>query len=331
MTTRKQIRFGVPFTISVNNYREQEFEVLNFHDQEFDQIVCAIKNTTSYPPPAAYVTDASQGIIKLVFHEKTPYNASLELLVQGGVAQKVEVTEQKIMFEEGAIRDKAKAAVSGTWTTAKKMFWGFMAASVIFWFVKGTTFGDWIIGVWSKINAAQVIQMADELDPRILTNRHEIYESSAFTEMNAAYKREFGAKRDLRDLYRFVGQDFFVMADLARNHDGSCMRTDREDAEAFCERIAGRLLSTEELLAYLAGQYLTIENFTWPVSLRADEPEWTDTKVTAYDNYFIYLKDAPNPVEDKKPTPNKFVEADEDDYKIAFRCGFSGNIFRPAQ
>lgn len=330
MTIRKQIRFGVPFTISVNNYREQEFEVLNFHDQKFDQPVCTIKNTTSYPPPTAYVTDAANGVIKLVFHEKTPYSASLELLVQAGVAQKVEVTETKVLLDGEAAKEKAKQVAAGTWTTLKKAFWGFVIVSLIFWFVKGSTFGDWIISVWSKINAAQIIQMADEMDPRILTNKHPVYESAGFTQLNAYYKEEFGAKKDLKDLYRFVGNNFFVTADLIKNRDGSHMKVDREVAEEFCEIIAGRLLSTEELKAYLAGRYLTIENFIWPVSLRRNEPEWTGTKI-AWDNYFVYLKDSPNPVRDEVPTVNKFVEADEDDYRFAFRCGFHENIFTPAK
>lgn len=328
-TARKQIKFGVPFTISVNNFREHEFEVANFHDQKFDQLACAIKNTTTLPPPTVYVTDAINGIIKLIFHPKTPINAGLELLVKDGVAQKVEVTEQRILFPDGAIAGKFRSATSGSWLTIKKMFWGFLLASTVFWFVKGTVFGDWVIGVWSKINAAQVIQMADELDPRILTNRHAVYESAGFTQFNAVYKASFGADKNLKNLYRFVGNGFFVTADLVKDRNGGYLRLEREDAEELCETIAGRLLSVEELPAYLAGQYLTVENPAWPVSLRSNEPEWSKTKASSMfgDDYYVYLKDSENPNPRKTVTADKFVSLDEDDYKLAFRCGFEEKTF----
>jgi hypothetical protein len=343
ITSRKQISFGVPFTISVNNVREQELEVLNFHDRLIDGIDCKITNTTSYVPPTAYVTDEANGIIRLKFHDKTPINTGLELVLRGVVAQKVEVTQTNVLIDGQAAKDGAVTGLAWIWRTIKAMFIGFIVASVIFTFIKGTTFGDILMSAWSKFNAATAIQLIDELDPRILTNRHDVYKSAAFTEINALYKRNHGANKELKKLYRFVGGSFFITDDLIKNHDGSYMLLTKGDADAedFCNTIGGNLLEIEELSGYLENNFLTIANI---VLYRRDEiPEWSGTRY-AMDNYWMYLKDSnaeaikniadqmgDEPDELKKIGQGRFIEADNGDVEAAFRCGLSGNIFRPAQ
>lgn len=336
-TSRQKIELGKPFTVAVPNSREKDFEVLNLGDHRFDGLICKILNTTSYAPPTAYIIDEVNNIIKIRFEDaRLNLNTALEMIVQGAVSEKIEVVQKTVLLDTRKTVEAAKNAASGSWKTLKVIFWSFIALSIVFYFIKGSTFGDFIIEAWSKFNAAQVIKMADTLDPRILTNKHHVYETAAFTELDALYKRNFGSGKNLKELYRFAGNDFFVTADLIKNRDDSFMLVTKSEAENFCEMIAGRLLSIEELEAYLAAEYLTIENFIWPISLRGEIPEWSGTK-DRWDNYWLYLKNAlPETVEgldadDIKSSPyKKFISADDGDVKAAFRCGFNGNIFLQA-
>lgn len=336
-TSRQKIELGKPFTVAVPNSREKDFEVLNLHDHRFDGLICKILNSTSYAPPTAYVIDEVNSVIKIRFEDsRLNLNTALEMIVQGAVSEKIEVVQNTVLLDTQKTVAAVKNAASGSWKTLKVIFWSFIALSALFYFIKGSAFGDFIIDAWSRFNAAQVIKMTDDLDPRILTNKHHVYETAAFTEFDALYKRNFGFGKKLKELYRFAGNDFFVTQDLIRNKDGSFMLVTKSKAEDFCEMIAGRLLSTEELMVYLAGQYLTIENFIWPISLRGEIPEWSETK-DRWDNYWLYMKNAlPETVEgidedDMELSPDKkFISADDGDVKAAFRCGFDGNIFLQA-
>lgn len=336
-TSRQKIYLGKPFTVAVPNTREKEFEVLNLQDHDFDSLICKVMNSTSYAPPTAYITDEVNNIIKIKFEDpRLNLNTGLEMIVQGAVSEKIEVVEKKVLLDGEEVKKTAKNAASGGWRALKVIFWSFIALSFFFYFIKGSVFGDFIINSWSNFNAAQVIKMTDKLDPRILTNKHPVYETAAFTEFNAAYKRNFGYGKNLKELYRFVGNDFFVTEDLTKNKDGSFMLVTLGKAEDFCELISGQLLSTEELRAYLAGKYLTIENFIWPVSLRDKVPEWSANRYE-YDDYWLYIKAAlPATIkgldnDDIKLSPDKkFVVADNGDVKAAFRCAFHGNMFLPA-
>jgi hypothetical protein len=335
-TSRQKIELGKPFTVAVPNSREKEFEVLNLQSHNFDRLICKILNSTSYAPPGAYVTDSTNNIIRIRFEDsRLNLNTPLEMIVQGAVDRKVEVVEKKVLFDSQKTVESMKSAANGTVRALKIAFWSFIALSILFYFIKSSAFGDFIIDVWSRFNAAQVIRMTEELDPRIMTNKHHVYETAAFGEFDILYKRNFGSGKKLKKLYRFAGNDFFVTQDLIKNRDGSFMLVTKSDAEDFCEMIAGRLLSMEELKAYLAGQYLTIENFIWPVSLRAEIPEWSGAK-HRWDNYWLYLKDvSPDDVKEVDPdakmtSDKKFVSADDGDVKAAFRCGFDGTIFLQA-
>lgn len=336
-TSRQKIELGKPFTVAVPNSREKEFEVLNLQSHNFDRLICKILNSTFYAPPVAYVTDETNNIIKIRFEDsRLNLNTALEIIVQGAVDEKVEVIERKVLIDGQKTVEAAKSAASGSWKALKIAFWSFIALSILFYFIKSSAFGDFVIDVWSRFNAAQVIKMTDELDPRIMTNKHHVYKTASFTEFDALYKRNFGSGKSLKELYRFAGNGFFVTEDLIKNKDGSFMLVTQSDAEDFCEMIAGRLLSMEELKAYLAGQYLTIENFIWPVSLRAEIPEWSGIKYR-WDDYWLYLKDThPDNIkgidqDDIKLSPDKkFIVADDGDVKAAFRCGFDGTIFLQA-
>lgn len=336
-TSRQKIELGKPFTVSVPNSREKDFEVLNLQEHNFDKLICKIINSTSYAPPTAYVTDDINNIIKIRFDDsRLNLNTALEMIVQGAVSEKIEVVKKTVLLDGKKATEAVKKTASGSWKALKVIFWSFIALSFFFYFIKGSTFGDFVIDAWSRFNAAQVIKMSDKLDPRILTNKHSVYGTAAFTEWNAIYKRNFGAGNDLKDLYRFAGNGFFVTEDLMKNQDSSFMLLTKSGADDYCELIAGRLLSTEELRVYLAGQYLTIENFIWPISLQGGTPEWSRTRY-AWDDYWLYLKNtlADNmkglDKDDIKLSPGgKFVAADDGDVKAAFRCGFTENIFLPA-
>lgn len=334
-TSRQEINLGELFTVSVPNTREKDFKVLNLQDHTFDGLICKITNSTSYAPPAAYVIDSVNNIIKIKFEDsRLNLNTALELIVQGAVSEKIEIVQKNVLLDGEKTVAAVKNTASGTWKALKIILWSFLALSFFFYFIKGSAFGNFVIDVWSKFNAAQVIKMSDQLDPRILTNKHPVYETAAFTEFDAVYKRNFGFRNNLKDLYQFAGYDFFVTGDLITNRDGSFMLVTKSDAEDFCELIAGRLLSTEELKAYLAGEYLTIENFIWPISLRGKIPEWSETRHN-FDNYWLYIKNTPaeeiKDVDDIKLSPDKkFIVADDGDVKAAFRCGFNGNLFLPA-
>jgi len=324
---RQRIKFGTKFPVQVSNTGEHEFEVLNFHEKAFDRLICNITNTTSFPPPEVYISDESAGIIKAKFNAGTPPGKALELLIQRRVAQTV-ITEEKKVLLDG---ESVKKAASGSWAIIKNMFWGFLIASLFLLLIKGTYFGDIIVGVWSKLNAAKVASAVSDFDPRILTNDHPVYKTAAFTQYNTNYKHFFGPESELRELYAFVGEDFFVTKDLIKNSDGSYFLATKSDADAYCEEIGARLPSPAELDTHLPEKYLNIENFTWPVNLRSNVPEWTGEK-ESWDNYWLYLKDGKNPIKDeivylseKKQT--KLVSADNGDYRFAFRCVFSERYY----
>lgn len=336
-TSRQKIELGRPFAVVIPNSREKDFEVLNLGDHKFDGLVCKILNTTSYAPPTAYIIDEVNNIIKVRFEDvRLNPNAALEIIIQGVISEKIEVVRKTVLIDGQKTVEAAKNAASGGWKALKVAFWSFIALSILFYFIKSSAFGDFIIEMWSRFNAAQVIKMTDEIDPRIMTNKHHVYETATFAEFEALYKRNFGSGKSLKKLYRFAGNGFFVTEDLIKNKDGSFMLATQSDAEDFCEMIAGRLLAMEELKAYLAGQYLTIENFIWPVSLRAEIPEWSGIKYR-WDDYWLYLKDThPDNIkgidqDDIKLSPDKkFIVADDGDVKAAFRCGFDGTIFLQA-
>ena len=337
-TSRQKIYLGKPFTVSVPNSREKDFEVLNLQEHEFDSLTCAITNSTSHAPPKAWITDSVNNIIKIRFDDsRLNLNTALEMIVQGAVIQKVEVVRKTVLLDGEKTAEAVKNTASRGWKALKITFWSFIILSLFFSFIKGSAFGDFMIETWSRFNAAQVIKLADELDPRILTNKHPVYETAAFAEFQAVYKRNFGSKKNLKNLYRFAGNGFFVTEKLVENKDGSPALLTKSEADNHCELLAGRLLSTKELRAYLAGQYLTVENVIWPVSLQALIPEWSGTKY-AWDNYWLYLKDGlPDSVKgldtnNIKTSPGgRFVVADDGDVKAAFRCGFTENLFLPAR
>lgn len=325
--SRKKIRLGVPFAISVPNVREQNLEIINLNDQPFDELKCEILNSTSYAPPVIRVTDAINNIVNCKFIDNSiPLNTPLELIIQGFVRQKIEVIKKTVLLDGTKTKEAAAKATSSVWRAFKFMFLSFAIASFGLYFIKGSIFGNFIIDIWKHFNAAQMIEIVDELDPRIHTNRHVVYQSAAFTEFNALYKRNFGAKKELSRLYNFVGQGFFVTKDLIYEGDELFLVT-KSDADDYCEMIGGRLLEIQELLSYLAGQYLTIENFMWPIELRPQTPEWSGTKHSWWDNFYLYIKDSENPIKEEPLTKNKFVVADDGDIKAAFRCGFGENMY----
>lgn len=335
-TSRQQIKFGEAFTVSVNNVRQEEFEVLNFHDQDFDTLLCKITNSTSYVPPAAYVTDEINSIIKLVFDSRTPINAGLELLLQGGVSTKEVIVEKKYLIDGQAVKEGAKTAVSSSYSMVKTMIIGFLAVSFIFWGIKGTSFGDLVIDIWSKFNAAQVIQMADQLDPRIISNKHQIYQSAHFTAANSIFKEEFGDEAELSKLYTFAGNDIFVMSDLAQDKAGMTLFVTHREAVNLCDVRFGRLMTKKELKAYLAREYLTVENPFWPINLRSQIAEWSVEDYSFFsDDYWLYIKSSNHLIVSGLDTDNirynedkTFILADDGKVTAAFRCAFDGHIYK---
>lgn len=220
-TSRQKIELGKPFTVAVPNSREKDFEVLNLQEHTFDSLICKIQNSTTYAPPTAYLIDEVNNIIKIRFDDsRLNPNTALEMIVQGAVSQKIEVVQKAVLIDAQKTADAVKKAASGSWKTIKFIFWSFIALSIFFYLIKSSPFGDFIIDIWSRLNAAQVIKMTDKYDPRILTNKHHVYKTAAFTEFNALYKRNFGSEKNLKGLYRFAGNDFFVTEDLIKNRDG---------------------------------------------------------------------------------------------------------------
>lgn len=334
-TSRKIISLGPEFAVKVSGTREQEFEVTNLHDETFDYLKCEILNSTSWSPPKVFVTDYINKIIKIKFTDsRIPETTSLLLSVQGVVTQKIEVVENKVLLDGAKTKEAVKDGVGEMWKYIKAMFLAFILGSILLYFVKGTTFGNFVIDMWSNVNAGRVIQIADELDPRILTNKHPVYETAAFTELNAQYKNDLGDKKNLSKLYSFVGNGFFVTNDLITDAKGDFLKLSNPDAENYCSLIGGRLLEISELQAYLAGKYLTIENFIWPVSLRAKISEWSSSNVS-WDNYWVYVKSSLEDIgefENVKLLANnyKMIEFDDDE-EFAFRCGFSANLYMSAK
>lgn len=339
-TSRKVINLGIEFAVTISSIREQDFEVTNLSDAPFDFLKCQILNSTSWSPPHVYVIDEINKVIKIKFTDtRIPVTTPLSLCVQGVVKQKIEIVENKVLLDGAKTKEAVKNGFSSMFLYTKRMFLAFLLMSILFYFVQGTTFGDFIIDIWAKINAAKVVQMADTFDPRILTNKHPLYETADFTELNAVYKRNFGAKRNLSKIYSFVGNDFFVTNDLITDRKGEFLQLSNDDADDYCSMIGGRLLELDELKAYLAGEYLTVENFIWPVSLRAGIPEWSSSKVSRafdWDDYYVYFKTSSDlyavKYKDTKSLKNGYKAVGFDDgKKFAFRCGFEANLYMPAR
>lgn len=332
MTSYKQIKLGVEFTLVVSNAREQSFEVTNLNDESFDSLKCSIQNSTSWAPPQAFVTDKVCRIIKIKFLDNSiPMTTSLSLLVQGCVNQVTVIEEKKVLLDGAALKEGITQRASDTWTWLKKSCYFFVFASIFLWFVSGTTFGDWLLNIWANFNAAKVIQMSNEADTRIFTNRHHLYQTAAFLEKNAQYKRIFGSSGDLSKLYNVVGNGTFLTIKLIRDRDGNILYYDHGDASNYCRGIGGRLLEVDELVAYLAGRYLSVENMIWPIRLEETTAEWTSSNYS-WDNYYVYVKrgniTANMKVHDYVSLRNGyFIKAIDDGYKFAFRCGFTEELY----
>ncbi len=325
MTSRKLVELGVPFTLTVNNSREQDLEVKNLHETTFDELRASIVNSTSYAPPVVFVTDELNKIVKIKFTDTSiPANSPFLIRVNSHINTVKIVEEKKVLIDGEKIKEAATNATSTAWRSLKIMFFVFLALAFFFYLIRGSTFGNIAIELWSRFNAAQVIKEMDELDPRIHKNIHEVYQTAGFTEMNALYKRNHGRNKNLAKLYNYVGNDFFVTKDLIYR-GGRLLVVTWSDAQEYCELAGGRLLKVEELNAYLAGRYITVENFLWPIKLRPQIPEWSKNKYSWPDNYVVYNKDGR---ENEKEGVVLTVGDDGSDH-YAFRCGFVGNIYLP--
>lgn len=339
-TSRKQINLGPEFAVIVNAAREQEFEVLNLYDAPFDYLKCSILNSTSWLPPEVYVTDEVNKIIKIKFTDnRLPANTSLLLSVQGCVKQKIEIVETKVLLDGAAVKAGIQDGASSVWLYCKSMFMLFLLASILLFFVKGTIFGDFVLDMWEHFNAAKFVKKAYELDPRVVSNKHQVYQTAHFTEANSIYKEQFGNDKELAELYRFAGNDFFVMQDLAKDSTGITLLVTYSDAVDFCDWRFGRLMDMAELKAYLAKEYLKVENPFWPINLRPYVAEWSGEDYSMLsDDYWLYLKkmdplivEGIDPGNIKFNKDKRFILADDGDAKAAFRCAFNGNIYSMAQ
>jgi hypothetical protein len=281
---------------------------------------------TSWAPPEIYVCDEINKIVKIKFNDtRIPIGTSLQLCVQGVVSQKSEVVNKTVLLDAGKITQSAVDTAFNSWLYIKRTFQLFIAASLVLFFIQGTTFGNFIIDIWAKFNAAKVIQMADEIDPRIATNIHPVYKTASFTQLNASVKDILGESWDLTKTYNFVGNNILVTKNLITDSQGKILKLEWGDASSYCKIIGGRLLELSELQAYLAGKYLTIENFAWPISLKSNIPEWSGTNVS-WDNYWLYIKQDGGlyvtHYDNIKILKNGYQAAEVDDgEEHAFRCG----------
>lgn len=334
--SRTQIQLGVEFSITLPNGREKDFEVTNLKDAPYDSLKCSIINSTSWSPPTAYVIDPLCNIIKIKFTDTTiPSTTSLTLLVQGCVntVQVEEVTN--VLIDPAKLKEGITAGATDLLSYIKKSVWLFLGASVLLFFISGSTFGDWVLNAWSNLNAGKVIQASQKMDTRILTNKHEVYGSPTFLEYNALYKRNNGRDADLAQIYNVVGNGAFVTKYLIIDEYGKTLLLDHGDAQSYCRQIGGRLLEVEELRAYLAGKYLSLENLAWPIRLHEETPEWTASNVS-WDNYWVYVKDLEGLSlshsgvdfgESQTLTNGYTLKEADDGYEFAFRCGFTEEFY----
>jgi len=340
----QKIYLGKNFTFVRPASGEKEFDVLNYHENPFDFLTCEIINSTSYPPPKAFVSDSEAGRIKLSGFDQIPQTTPLEIFVQGVVSQKtVNITEEKKVLLSDKTLAAAKAApgvaISATWAGIKKYAMIFIGLSILFYMISGTQAGDTVNRVWSWFNAARVVEMARDFDARIVTNKHPVYESSGFVYVNARYKEKYGDKGDLKKLYHFVGNraddndgkmGFFVMADVALDTTGHPLKMTKGNAEDYCDEIGGTLLNRAELETYLAQQYAGVDNFFWPIIRRSYVAEWSSKSFSwMFGRSWLYLKeDGENPTE--KTPQNDFVVA-SNGIEAAFRCGFPETFYKRAE
>lgn len=354
-TSRMRIKLGTEFSITLPNGREKDFEVENLHQQDadgnpivFDGLKCRITNSTSWSPPVAHITDDVNHIIKIKFTDSTiPITTALTLLVQGCVSTVQVEQVTKVLLDGEKLKESITTGATDLLSYVKKSAWLFIGASVFLFFISGSTFGDWLLKAWSNLNAGKVIQASQEMDTRILTNKHDVYDTAAFTRINALYKMNHGNDADLSKAYNFVGNGTFLVKDLIKENDGSLLLLDHGDAKSHCKGLGGRLPEVEELSAYLAGKYLTVENPVWPIRLYENVPEWTLNNVD-WDNYWLYTKIA-NVIQDEYGKATginnsyrieniddglvkiiqygyRIVEVDDGE-KFAFRCAFTEDFY----
>jgi hypothetical protein len=335
---RQTIYLGRPFTIVRPPSGEKELYVANFDEAPFDFLKCTIQNSTSYSPPDAFVTDSVNKIIKVKGFDGVPNTASMELIVQGVRSVKTVnvIEEKKVLLSDEtlqAVKDAPKAAAAFTYLNLKRSFWAFMFVSFILFIIKGTSFGDKVNEVWSWFNAARVINIAENFDMRIASNKHPVYETSEFTAINARYKERFGDDKDLRNLYHFAGNTkienghmsgYFITGDLIMK-GGKPWLVSKGKAEDYCEVMGGVLPTRAELKTFLAQQYVGIDNFVWPIKRRNTEPEWSSDDYSWLFNSWIYLKEGGENSTGNEVI-NGFVKA-SDSTKAAFRCSFYGHHY----
>lgn len=337
----QQIKLGDIFTMRRPASGEKEFEVLNFHKVEFDFLTCTIENSTSFAPPDVFVTDKEAGRIKLKGFSQVPQTMSLEICVQGAKATKLVTEEKRVLLSDetlAAAKEAPKKALFAGWTTLKRYFFAFCAFSIILYAVKGTAIGDFINRAWAWFNAAKVVEVASDFDPRIATNKHSVYQSSEFLFAAASYKEMFqDSKKTLPELYNFVGDrhndknqpiGFFVMKDVVLDKEGHPLLMKKGNAADHCELMGGLLLERGDLI-YLAQQYAGVDNFFWPIKRRSYLPEWTadgHSSIPFFKTSWLFLKeDGENPTDEK---PVNMLVAVRNSQKHAFRCVFSESLYR---
>ena len=333
--TRPTIKLGVPFALSVNNAREHEFIVSNFHDAPFDSLLCKITNTTSYPPPKAYETDATNAVIRIEFDNKIPTGSKLELLVQGAIAQKTIIEEKKVLLSDEKIEAGTQALKKAPSTLAKMIFWclfaPFVAGSLFLYLIKDSDIGK----VLSRVNAAEGARALANFDPRIHTNKHSVYKNAEFMTDNAEYKKKYGD--DLSDLYNYVGDivddignatGVFVLKDVVRDKKGNPIIATWSEADSRCEEMGGLLLDREFQLTYLAQQYFGRDNFLWPIKRNSDIREWASDKyggIFFFKTYWMFLKEkGENPT---KMTPENMFVVAKGNETAAIRCIFFEDFY----
>lgn len=332
---KQKIYLGRPFVAVRPQSGESEFYVENLNDAPFDFLKCEIKSSTSYAPPEAFVTDKENKIIKLKGFGGVPQSTSLEMVVTGVQSVKVVTEEKKVLFDEetkAALKAAPKNGILAGWKFVKMSIFLFVILTIILYALRDTEIGRTL----ASLNAATGAKVLENFDIRIATNRHYVYETSAFVMVNARYKLEFGDDLDLSKIYNFVGDidseddkrvGFFVMKDVWLDKTGHPLLATKGDAEDYCEKAGGILLNRSELETFLARQYKGVENFFWPITRRAYLPEWAnDTYSWMFRKSWLYLKeDGENPT-DKNPV-NDFVVVGNS-IKAAFRCGFSETFYK---
>lgn len=309
----KTLEIGEEYTLSVPNGRQMTINVKGDFEKTTDLYICLLNNS-DLPDPSIKPIDGN----KLRIFWPKDYNITSRY--------KYKIFDRKF----SAISKKTEKEIVSFWSklsSGTKSILKWSAGVAVVAMLSGV-----IIHVDKKYNSGKLCDVlnpslwfaekADYLDSYI-TNDWKVYKSNAFIARAEDYKEV--TKLELKDQYRSIDGQFFMMKDLVRHSDGRYLKLTWSDAADYCENAGGWLPSVKDQKDFLSKAFKNIVN---PFEKRSNVPEWTSTKQGSWgDDYFVNFKNVSNIKATKEKPNQKFFPEDDGDVKRPFRCAFVSEYY----